>query len=56
MVAETWSAASVELTLQQLWFLADGSTEPLPEDAAGGGPVWRIPLLVASSTRWVGLV
>ena len=47
MVGEKWSATSVEVTLQQAWFLADGST-----GAAEGqeDPLWRVPLLVASST------
>jgi len=50
VVSEAWAADSVTVTLEQQWFLADGSSAPLPEDAATGGPVWRIPLLVASST------
>lgn len=50
MASEAWAADSVTVTLEQQWFLADGSSAPLPEDAATGGPVWQIPLLVASST------
>ena len=48
MIAEKWGPNSVEVTLQQAWFLADGSAgEAQPGQDE---PVWRVPLLVASST------
>lgn len=48
MIAEKWGPSSVEVTLQQAWFLADGSAgEAQPGQDE---PVWRVPLLVASST------
>ena len=45
VVSEKWSSHSVEITLQQDWFLSDGSNT-----SAADGAVWQIPLLVASST------
>ncbi len=50
VVSEKWGPSSVEVTLQQAWFLADGSSG---SEGLGEGqeePVWRVPLLVASST------
>ena len=46
--SEKWSANSVEITLRQKWFLADGSVTDQDDGAA---PVWSIPLLFASSTE-----
>ena len=45
MVSEKWSSHSVEITLQQDWFLSDGYSPAAADEA-----VWHIPLLVASST------
>ena len=43
VVAENWSATSVTFTLQQDWFLSDGSAK------AGEGSLWQIPLQFALS-------
>ena len=53
MVSEKWSADSVEMTLQQSWFLADGSgSTPLEgEEGEGNSAIWSIPLLFASSRQ-----
>jgi puromycin-sensitive aminopeptidase len=46
-VGETvWSATSVKITLEQSWFLADGSSD----DSGGEGKIWNIPLLFASGS------
>jgi puromycin-sensitive aminopeptidase len=46
-VSEVWSDSSVEFTLEQSWFLADGS-EPNADEAADA--IWQIPLLFATSS------
>ena len=43
---EKWSDTSVEITLEQNWFLADGSS-PSSED---GDKTWTIPLLFATTS------
>ena len=48
VVSEKWSSHSVEITLQQDWFLSDGSNAS--SGASPDAAVWQIPLLVASST------
>eukprot|EP01038_Epipyxis_sp_PR26KG_P009699 gene9699-13056_t len=45
VISEKWSNDKVELTLRQSRFLSDGSTV----EAEGGNPIWKIPLLFASS-------
>jgi len=46
VVSEKWSDSSVELTLEQNWFLADGSS-PSAEEA---GKLWAIPLLFSTQS------
>eukprot|EP01035_Chromulina_nebulosa_P020946 gene20946-27148_t len=46
IVSEKWSEDSVELTLRQTWFLADGSYD---EQVDGGQSNWQIPLFFTSS-------
>jgi puromycin-sensitive aminopeptidase len=46
-VDEKWTDTSVEFTLEQAWFLADGS-EVSAEDAKDA--LWQIPLLFSTST------
>ena len=55
-VKETWSEKSVEVTLRQTWFLADGSLTE--EEATVNPPVWHIPLLfrTAESTSDVAVI
>ena len=48
VVEEKWSDSALELTLEQAWFLADGS-EPTEEEASTA--VWKIPLLFATSAE-----
>ncbi len=43
VVSEKWSDKSVELELEQNWFLQDGSGDTDPE-----APLWNIPLLFAT--------
>jgi len=40
VVSETWAADSLEVTLEQNWFLADGSVATEAES-----PIWKIPIL-----------
>ena len=47
VTSETWTATSVQFTLEQAWFLADGSI-PTAEEAQDA--IWSIPLLFATST------
>jgi puromycin-sensitive aminopeptidase len=46
VVAESWKPDALEITLEQNWFLADGSM-PSAEESKG---VWEIPLIFATST------
>lgn len=46
VVSEKWSDNAVEFTLEQNWFLADGSEVPAEEAADA---LWSIPLLFATS-------
>ena len=48
VVAESWSATAVEVTLEQAWFLADGSQPSAEEEASA---VWSIPLMFSSSKQ-----
>lgn len=50
VVSENWGASSVEMTLRQDWFLADGSGSTGLEGEEGE-VVWSIPLCFASSTQ-----
>ena len=47
VVEEKWSSSAVELSLEQAWFLADGS-EPTAEEAADA--LWSIPLVFSTSS------
>mmetsp|Transcript_12349 Transcript_12349/g.11966 ORF Transcript_12349/g.11966 Transcript_12349/m.11966 type:complete len:881 (-) Transcript_12349:131-2773(-) len=49
VVSEAWTPTSVEMTLKQDWFLADGSGATLLEGEEGKEIVWSVPLLFASS-------
>jgi len=42
VLSETWSASEVKITLEQEWFLADGTISP-------DSPIWSIPLIFATS-------
>jgi len=42
VVDEKWSDSNVEITLEQAWFLSDGSAKP------GEGALWQIPLQFAT--------
>jgi puromycin-sensitive aminopeptidase len=44
VVGEVWGEGSVEITLEQGWFLSDGSTTE-----ADASKTWRIPLLFTTS-------
>lgn len=46
VTSETWSSNSVTFTLQQQWFLSDGS---MNETDANSSLVWSIPLSFATS-------
>lgn len=49
VVSESWSGSQVEITLEQSWFLADGSVgEPLDGETAV--PLWQIPLVFSTPT------
>ena len=50
VVSENWGPTSVEMTLRQDWFLADGSGAKGLEGEEGE-VVWSIPLCFASSTQ-----
>lgn len=45
VVKETWKSDSVELSLKQRWFLADGSSDETSADSK----LWNIPLIIAAS-------
>jgi hypothetical protein len=48
VLSENWENSSVTVTLEQNWFLADGS--PVTEEEAKDA-LWQIPLLFATSTQ-----
>lgn len=52
VVSENWTSSSVEITLKQSWFLADGSiTEDESNDTTA---IWQIPLLFATNGQVSG--
>ena len=50
VISEKWGPTSVEIILQQDWFLTDGSGS-VPLEGEVGEVVWSIPLFFASSTQ-----